>query len=126
MIDLVQIDRDVSFLDQLKDDVAPAVLVNIFQFSGEHLQEVLDAWVRDADFMKKQPGFISAQLHKGVAGSNMLLNYALWSSTEDLRRAFISDEFQSYLKKYPQGVTASPHVFQLVGVSGICEGSDIC
>jgi heme-degrading monooxygenase HmoA len=37
--------------------------------------------------MKRQPGFISTQLHRGIADSDALLNYALWESVEHFRQA---------------------------------------
>jgi hypothetical protein len=40
--------------------------------------QLLAAWESDANWMKKQPGYISAQLHRGIAGSCIFLNYAVW------------------------------------------------
>jgi heme-degrading monooxygenase HmoA len=37
---------------------------------------------------KAQPGFISTQLHHGIAGSNVFLNDAVWQSVADFCRAF--------------------------------------
>ncbi|HEU0200815.1 MAG TPA: antibiotic biosynthesis monooxygenase [Burkholderiaceae bacterium] len=38
--------------------------------------------------MKRQPGNISTQLHRGVAGSCVFLNYAAWESVDHFRAAF--------------------------------------
>jgi hypothetical protein len=29
------------------------------------------AWQKDAEFFKRQPGYVSAQLHHGIGGSHM-------------------------------------------------------
>jgi hypothetical protein len=42
--------------------------------------------------MKRQPGSISAQLHRGIAGSGVFINYAVWESTEQYQLAFNNPE----------------------------------
>lgn len=122
MAHLVQLDKDISFIDQLQVDLAPIVLINVFRVPEGKAEETLAAWTEDAEYMKRQPGFISTQLHQGVGGSNMFINYATWESSAALRDAFMDEEFQRLRNAYPEGVTASPHVFQTVEVPGICLG----
>ncbi|NIB38370.1 antibiotic biosynthesis monooxygenase [Pseudomaricurvus alkylphenolicus] len=122
MAQLVQLDKEISFLDQLKVDVGPIVLINVFQVPEGKAEATLAAWTEDADYMKRQPGFISTQLHRGIGGSNMFINHAVWESSAALRDAFMDEEFQRLRGAYPEGVTASPHVFQTVEVPGICLG----
>ena len=40
----------------------------------------LQAWENDANWMKQQPCLISTQLHQGIAGSAVFMNYAVWES----------------------------------------------
>jgi heme-degrading monooxygenase HmoA len=40
------------------------VLVNVFTLDKADEQTFLKVWQDDAAFMKRQPGFISAQLHR--------------------------------------------------------------
>jgi hypothetical protein len=49
---------------QLAVDAAPVVLVNVFTLDPTDEQSFLQVWQDDAAFMKQQPGFISAQLHR--------------------------------------------------------------
>ncbi|MEM6986394.1 MAG: antibiotic biosynthesis monooxygenase, partial [Pseudomonadota bacterium] len=72
------------------------------------------------EFMKQQPGYISTQLHKGVAGSSTFLNYAIWESAERFRMAFTNAEFQARIRAYPESAVASPHLFKKIGVAGFC------
>ena len=66
--------------------------------------------------MKRQPGFISAQLHRGIGGSCVFMNYAVWESVAEFKRAFNQPGFQSHLKNYLPSAVASPHLFTKVAV----------
>ena len=78
----------------------------------------MDATVTLADQLKT--GFISTQLHRGIAGSGTFLNYAVWQSVAHFRAAFAEPEFRARLADYPETATVSPHLFHKVEVSGIC------
>ena len=79
-----------------------------------------EPWAEDAAFMKQQPGFISTQLHRGVAGSTTFVNVAVWESAAALAAAFSSPEFQEHAAHYPDSAVTQPHLFQKVAVPGIC------
>jgi len=116
----VEMDRTVTLADQLKDEGGAVVLVNTFVAPPEDADQLLTAWAADAAIMKRQPGFISTQLHRGVAGSGAFLNYAVWESVAHFRAAFANPEFRARLAEYPESATASPHLFRPVAVPGIC------
>lgn len=105
---------------QLGIAAAPVVLINLFMLDAADEQHFLDAWTDDAEFMKRQPGFISTQLHRALGGRPTYLNYAVWESTEAFRAAFTHPEFVAKLPAYPSSAVASPHLFQKVAVAGIC------
>ncbi|TIU34756.1 MAG: antibiotic biosynthesis monooxygenase [Mesorhizobium sp.] len=105
---------------QLGLEAAPVVLVNIFTLDKADEPTFLQAWENDANFMKRQPGFISTQLHRAIGESPTYLNYAVWESTADFRAAFTHPEFVAKLSAYPSSAVAMPHLFQKVGVPGIC------
>jgi heme-degrading monooxygenase HmoA len=71
---------------------------------------------------EKQPGFISTQLHQGIAGSNVLINYAVWESVAHFRAAFNHPEFKQSLERYPSSTVASPHLFTRLSVANLCVG----
>ena len=77
---------------QLGIEVAPVVLVNLFTLDPAAEERFLEEWKHDADFMKRQPGFISTQLHRALGSS----------------------------PTYPASIVARPHLFQKIGVAGIC------
>jgi heme-degrading monooxygenase HmoA len=105
---------------QLEVDATPVVLVNVFTLDKADEQTFLQAWKDDAAFMKRQPGFISTQLHRAIGESPTYLNYAVWQSTADFRAAFTHPEFRAKLSTYPSSAVASPHLFQKVAIPGIC------
>jgi len=105
---------------QLAVDASPVVLVNVFTLDVADEADLLAAWEQDARFMKAQPGFISAQLHRAIGDSPTFMNYAVWESTEAFRMAFSNPDFLSRLSAYPASVVATPHLFQKVAVPGVC------
>jgi heme-degrading monooxygenase HmoA len=99
---------------QLAIDASPVVLVNVFTLDKADEQTFLQAWQDDAVFMKRQPGFISTQLHRAIGESPTYLNYAVWESTASFRAAFTHPEFRAKLSAYPSSAVAFPHLFQKV------------
>lgn len=113
-------DRTVTLADQLKDEGGQVVLVNTLVVPSEDADRLLAVWAADAAIMKRQPGFISTQLHRGIAGSGTFLNYAVWETVAHFRAAFTNPEFRARLAEYPDSMTTSPHLFRSVAVPGIC------
>jgi heme-degrading monooxygenase HmoA len=111
---LRELDDHVTYMEQLRADDAPIVLVNVFSVAPEDAERLVQVWTDDAAFMRQQPGFVSTQLHRGTAGSCTFVNVAEWESAAALGRAFASPEFQQRLGQYPESAVASPHVFTKV------------
>lgn len=105
---------------QITIDASPVILVNVFTLDKPDEQTFLKVWEDDAAFMKRQPGFISTQLHRAIGENPTYLNYAVWESTAAFRAAFGHPEFRAKLATYPASAVASPHLFQTVAVPGIC------
>ena len=105
---------------QLSVDRSPVVLVNVFTLDKADEQNFLEVWAGDSAFMKRQPGFISTQLHRAIGESPTYLNYAVWESTADFRAAFTHPDFLAKIAAYPSSAVAMPHLFAKVAVSGIC------
>ena len=62
---------------QIAIEASSVVLVNVFTLDKADEQIFLQAWQDDAQFMKRQPGFISAQLHRAIGESPTYLNCAV-------------------------------------------------
>ena len=113
-------DEKVKLSTQMDSRAGPVILINKFNVEPDDIDQFLKQWADDSAIMKRQPGFISAQLHRGIVGSCVFLNYAVWESTDHYKHAFNNPEFQSSIKGYPESATVSPHLFKKVAVSGIC------
>lgn len=116
-----EMDRHVTYAEQLgAADDEPIQLINVFTMDAPDVQSFLEVWADDSAYMKRQPGFIRAQLHRGTGGSTTFVNVATWESAAALRAAFSAPEFQAAVARYPQSVEAAPHVCTTVAVPGIC------
>lgn len=115
-----ELDKIVTLADQMQSEDGPIVLVNIFSVDAKDEDALLKTWAHDADFMKAQPGYISTQIHKGIAGSATFLNYALWQDVKSFRAAFTNPEFQSRIANYPESAVARPHLFKKLAVENHC------
>jgi heme-degrading monooxygenase HmoA len=115
-----ELDAIVTLADQMKATTGPVVLINLFTVDAADEAALLNAWAHDADFMKAQPGYISTQLHKGIAGSSSFVNYAVWQDVKSFREAFVHPEFQRRIADYPKSAVARPHLFEKLAVTNHC------
>lgn len=122
MIKLADLDESTPYLSQLKETAGPVTIINTFVAPEGKADEVRAAWEQDSAYMKTKPGFISAQLFRGIGSSRVFTNVAVWESTEHLLAAFGTPEFARHLERYPDGTVTYPHLYQKAAVEGICEG----
>lgn len=120
MVNFEELNSIVTLADQMRVDDGPITLLNLFTVDADEEDELVAAWTRDADFMKIQPGYISTQLHKGLAGSTTYMNYAVWEDVASFRNAFLNPEFQRLLTEYPKSAVARPHLFNKMAVKNHC------
>lgn len=98
----------------------PVVFINTFTIDPSQAEAMLATWAKDSLVMKRQPGFISAQLHEGIADSGVFVNVAVWESAEHLKDAMANPEFQAAIAETPSGTITRPHLFRKVAVPGVC------
>jgi len=122
MVQFRPFDEKVPIFQQLGTEVSPVILVNVFYVAEADIPALLKAWEHDANWMKKQPGYISTQLHQSIGGSTVFLNYAVWESVAHFRAAFNHTDFKRSLGQYPSSAIASPHLFTRLTVPNLCVG----
>lgn len=122
MLSFQPMDVNVPIFQQLQTDQSTVILINLFRVAQADVPALLQAWTHDAEWMKRQPGFISTQLHQGIAGSTVLLNYAIWESVAQFRAAFQHPDFKAALDQYPSSTIASPHLFERLSIPNLCVG----
>ena len=121
MVKIVEADEKATLNTQLDADIGGAViLVNKFIVQPEDVEQFLKVFQATTKVMKQQPGYISAQLHRGIAGSSTFFNYAVFESVEHFKRAFNTPEFRSSMSNLPPNTVMSPHLFKKVAVPDIC------
>ncbi|MGL4231571.1 MAG: antibiotic biosynthesis monooxygenase family protein [Casimicrobium sp.] len=108
----VELDQHTTLRDQFGENASPLVIVNRFVVPPEDESEFVKAWQSDRDWFAQQPGFVSARLIKGLAGSHTFLNIAKWQSSEHFRAAVMQPEVREFTKKYPTSVIESLHLFR--------------
>ena len=123
MLKMREFDERVSFESQLHEgSEGPVVLGIIFTMAPEDVEAYKVAWAKDAAFTKRQPGFISAQLHQGIGGSTTFLDYAVFESVAAFEAMTHQPEFGPLREIYPDSVTASLLLFERLAIPGICLG----
>jgi heme-degrading monooxygenase HmoA len=122
MLQFQPLDQNVPIFHQLDAEASPVILVNMFQVAEAEIPALLKAWENDANWMKRQSGYISTQLHQAIGGSTLIFNYAVWESVAHFSAAFNHPDFKSALEQYPSSTIASPHLFQRITVPNLCVG----
>jgi heme-degrading monooxygenase HmoA len=126
MAKFVEMDDKVKFKDQIEEKIMGSViLINKFNVAQGKVEQFLKDWGEDATNFKQQPGFISAQLHKGIGKSSVFINYAVWESMEHYKKAINKMLFRSksrspLLKYDDESLVLSPHLFKKIAIPGIC------
>jgi hypothetical protein len=64
-----------SISTQVEEDIGPIISINKINVNSEDVDRFLKSWAADAAIFKQQPGYISAQLHRGFAGSCVFVAY---------------------------------------------------
>src|SRR5262245_42117868 len=75
--------------------------------------EALALMTERAEFMARQPGFISIQLHRSLDGKR-IINYIQWKNIELLHRAHESPEFRKEWTRFDHLTDQiDPHLYEL-------------
>ena len=79
MTKITEWDDRVKFKEQIEEKGIDGhvVLINKFIVEQDKVEQFLKDWAEDANGFKQQPGFISAQMHKGIGKCSVFLNYAV-------------------------------------------------
>jgi quinol monooxygenase YgiN len=102
MTKVIEMDEKAEDLGtQLQQDVGAVVLIITFTVNHEDEDQFIKTWASAAEILKKTSGVISAQLHRGIAGSRVFMSYHVFESTEAIRQQYKNADFLSKLSEYP-------------------------
>lgn len=119
----VELDPTFSLEQQYADATGQTtILVNLFDVDPADQEYFKAAWKADAEFFKAQPGYVSPQLHEGILGSRLFLNYAVFENTAAFAATNRAPEFGPLRMVYPGSATAHPHLFRRLSIPTICVG----
>jgi quinol monooxygenase YgiN len=120
MVKIIEMDENVTLSAQQEEDVGPVILLNKFTVRPEDVDQFLTVFATTIEISKRQPGFISAQLHRRIGVSSTFFNYVVWESAKQFKQAFNRSEFRSSMAELLPNTVTSPHLFKKIAVPGIC------
>jgi hypothetical protein len=106
-----ELDERVPFAQQLGENTGPIVFLEHLPRRAGRRRRLPWGIDRRRRVMQHQPGYISTQLHRGIAGSTRFIKAAVWASVAAMRTAVSQPEFQARLANSPQSAVALPHIF---------------
>jgi heme-degrading monooxygenase HmoA len=119
MVKIIEMDDSVTLGEQFEAEFGAVIPMNKFNVGPDEVEEFLKVFVDTTKVFKQQPGFISAQLHRGIAGSCTFINYVVWESVAHFRQAFDKPEFRENMVKVLPNTVMSPHLFKKVAIGGV-------
>lgn len=97
-------------------------LINVFTVAPENQQRLVDLLVEATDaVIKRLPGFISANIHRGIDGTKVV-NYVQWRRREDFEAMLRDPAAMPHLQKSARLATFEPHLYEVIHVENV--GSD--
>ena len=94
--------------------MANVVLINVFEVPEDRDAEFLQGWTAARDFLQRQPGYISTQLHRSLdpAARFRFVNVAAWASSADCQAAVTQPNFADLRRATP--FASYPALYQVV------------
>lgn len=97
-------------------------LINVFTVEPERQQALVDLLAQvTQEVMNKQPGFVSANLHKSLDGTRVT-NYAQWRSRADFEAMLKNPEALHHMRQVAQIASrAEPILYEVAFIDHIHE-----
>ena len=97
----------------IKTDNEVVTLINVFTVEPEHQQRLVDLLVTATEaVIGKQPGFVSANIHKSLDGTRVA-NYAQWRSREDFEAMLANPEAAAHMRAAAQIARFDAHLYEV-------------
>ena len=101
-------------------------LINVFAVEPENQAQLIDL-LRQAtvDVMSKQPGYVSARIHRGLDGTRIAV-YAQWRSPEDFAALAANPDAAAHMRRARSLASFEPVLYEVVFNDGATiERSDL-
>ena len=107
-------------MPQIRTDNQPITQITIVDAGPDRQADALALMRERAEFMARQPGFISISLHRSLDGRR-IVNYIQWHSREQLEAAHRSPEFRKEWNRFDRVADdIDPHLYE---VAQVIEGT---
>jgi ribosome-associated toxin RatA of RatAB toxin-antitoxin module/quinol monooxygenase YgiN len=99
-------------------------LINVFPVEPQKQQQLIDILTEAAEkTMRFRPGFLSAQIYRGLSGA-YVANYVQWRSQEDFDRMWQQPEAQQHVAQVHTVARGNPQLYELCStVAGVSPHS---
>ena len=96
--------------------MSEVVLINPFEVPEGKEAEALAYWDSVAEYMRRQPGFISTRLHKALEQKARFhfVNLAKWESAEAFAAATATEEFAKLVAPHLEEFPHFPALYEVV------------
>jgi len=101
-------------MTRISRDQEVATLINVFTVAPEDQQRLVDLLVEATEkVMSKQPGYVSANIHKSLDGTRVT-NYAQWRSREDFEAIFRNSDVTVHIREAEKlAIAYEPHLYEV-------------
>ena len=91
-------------------------VINPFEVPQGREDETLSMWEAFAEYFRKQPGYISTELHKAIDPSSRFLfvNIAKWESADAFQSALNNPELMDVAKGLPSDIPHYPGLYEVI------------
>ena len=91
----------------------PITQITFIEPSPGQQDEALELMCARAEFMARQPGFVSIRLHRSLDGKR-IVNYVQWQNRELLHSAHASPEFRKEWTRFDHLTDQiDPHLYEI-------------
>ncbi|MEH2239203.1 Nif11-like leader peptide family RiPP precursor [Nostoc sp.] len=97
----------------ISDQAGLLTVINVFTVQPEQQQRLVDFFIENKEIPMKQPGFISANIHKSL-DSTRVVNYIQWSNREALESASKNPDFIAMTKQAAEFASHDFHAYEVV------------
>jgi heme-degrading monooxygenase HmoA len=99
---------------EIAPDQQAVTMINVFTFEREHQQQVVDLLTRAVEtVMSRQPGYLSARIHRGLDGTRAAV-YAQWRSREDFAALATNPDAAAHMRRVRALATFEPVLYEVV------------
>jgi quinol monooxygenase YgiN len=106
-------------MTHIRKGANPITLINVFTVSPDKADELVELLDEATDtVMKRQPGFVSANIHKSLSGKHVT-NYAQWRSKQDFETMQKNPEAREHMGAAAKlAEKFEPELYTVVSVHG--------